>query len=38
MCVCVTQHLNIDIVNNRNIGSKHLGGKGLHLNPHGNSA
>ena len=25
----------IDIIKNRNIGSKHLGGKGLHLNPHG---
>ena len=29
------EELNIDIVKNRNIGSKHLGGKGLHLNPHG---
>ena len=29
------EELNIDIVNNRNIGSKHLGGKGLHLNLHG---
>ena len=29
------EELNIDIVNNRNIGSKHLGGKGLHLSPHG---
>ena len=27
--------LNIDIVKNSNIGSKHLGGKGPHLNPHG---
>ena len=29
------EELNIDIVKNRNIGSKHLGGRGLHLNPHG---
>ena len=29
------EELNIDIVKNRNIGSKLLGGKGLHLNPHG---
>ena len=29
------EELNIDIVKNRKIGSKHLGGKGLHLNPHG---
>ena len=29
------EQLNIDFVKNRNIGSKHLGGKGLHLNPHG---
>ena len=29
------EELNIDIVKNRNIDSKHLGGKGLHLNPHG---
>ena len=29
------EELNIDNVKNRNIGSKHLGGKGLHLNPHG---
>ena len=29
------EELNIDIVKNRNIGSKHLGGKGLHFNPHG---
>ena len=30
------EELNIDIVKNRNIGSKtHHGGKGLHLNPHG---
>ena len=27
--------LNIDIVRNRKIGRKHLGVKGLHLNPHG---
>ena len=27
--------LNIDIFKNHNIGSKHLGGKGLHPNPHG---
>ena len=26
------EELNIDTVKNRNIGSKHLGGKGLHLN------
>ena len=29
------EELNINIVKNRNIGSKHLGGKGLHLNHHG---
>ena len=29
------EELNIGIVKNRNIDSKHLGGKGLHLNPHG---
>ena len=28
------EELNIAIVKNRNIGSKHLGGTGLHLNPH----
>ena len=28
------EELNIDIAKNRSIGSKHLGGKGLHLNPH----
>ena len=27
--------INIDIVKNRNIGSKHLGGKALHINPYG---
>ena len=27
--------LNINIIKNRNIGSKHIGGKGLHLNHHG---
>ena len=31
----VLEELNIEIVKNRNIGSKHLGSKGLHLNPHG---
>ena len=31
------EELNIDIFKNRNIASKHLGGKGLHLNPHGTS-
>ena len=29
------EELNIDIFKNHNIGSKHLGSKGLHLNPHG---
>ena len=29
------EELNIDIVKKRNISSKHLGGKRLHLNPHG---
>ena len=29
------EELNIEIVKNRNIGSKHLGGKGIHLNLHG---
>ena len=29
------ERLIIDIVKNRNIGSKHLRGKELHLNPHG---
>ena len=29
------EELNINIVKNRNIYSKHLGGKELHLNPHG---
>ena len=29
------EELNIDTAKNRNIGSKHLGGKGLHPNPHG---
>ena len=29
------EELNIDIVKNRNIGNKHLGGSGLHVNPHG---
>ena len=29
------QQLNIDIIKNRNIGSKHLGDRGLHVNPHG---
>ena len=29
------EELNIDIVKNSNIGSEHLGVKGLHLNPHG---
>ena len=29
------EQLNIDFVKYRNIGSKHLGGKGLHLNTHG---
>ena len=31
------EKLNISFVKNRNIGSKHLGGKGIHLNPHGNA-
>ena len=29
------EKLKTDIFKNRNIGSKHLGGKGLYLNPHG---
>ena len=29
------EELNIDIVKNRNIASKHLAGRRLHLNPHG---
>ena len=29
------EELNINIVKNLNMGSKHLGGKGLHLNPYG---
>ena len=31
----LSEELKMDIVKNRNISSKHLGGKGLHLNPHG---
>ena len=31
----ILEELIIDIMKNRNIDSKHLGGKGLHLNPHG---
>ena len=29
------EELNIDVFKNRNIGSKQIGSKGLHLNPHG---
>ena len=31
------EKLNIDIIKNYNIGSKHLAGKELHLSPHGTS-
>ena len=34
--LCSLLGLNTDTVKNKNIVSWHLGGKGLHLNPHGN--